>query len=572
MVMKWIIALLLAAVVMAPVAATDVSMSIEPPEPVANESFRIIFRADGPVDAEPDFTELEALVDILGRNRQTSIQWINGRNSRTTTWVLDVLARAPGPLTIPAIAFGSDRSESQTVAVRATRSGTATGTTDDAGLLLEIEVDTSTPYVQQEVILTARLLRRVELSDANMTDPSTDADAIIKRLGNDSTYQTMRDQKRYEVFERRYSIFPQTSGKVTIAPLILTTQLVPATRSLFDPFRRPVQTRRIESNSITLDVKPIPPGYSGDTWLPARRLSLRDDWEPADGTVEAGEPLTRTVFLWADGLNAGQLPEVPINLPDALKSYPDQPQTSEQQAENGYTAIRQQKYAIIPHGGGEIVFPEIAVTWWNTATDRMEVARIGERRVRVNAPPATATATPPPPVTATSPDTVTAPAPALPSLTPPVSDQTARIVALVCLLGWIATAAAWWWRTRRAPTPANVQVDTAGAESIAKARRDVLGACKANDALGAKQTLLRWAHVAFDNPPRTLGALADRTATPLDDEIRALDTTLYGPGGARWDAFALREAFEHSAPAKPGADGPSSGKTPLPDLYRLSDS
>ena len=61
MVMKWVVALLLAAVVMAPVAATDVSMSIEPPEPVANESFRIIFRADGPVDAEPDFTELEAL-------------------------------------------------------------------------------------------------------------------------------------------------------------------------------------------------------------------------------------------------------------------------------------------------------------------------------------------------------------------------------------------------------------------------------------------------------------------------------------------------------------------------------
>lgn len=570
MVMKWIVALLLAVAVMAPAAATDVSMSIEPPEPVANESFRIIFRADGPVDAEPDFTELEALVDILGRNRQTSIQWINGRNSRTTTWVLDVLARAPGPLTIPAIAFGSDRSEPQTLEVIAASNGA--GAADDAGLLLEIEVDTTNPYVQQEVILTARWLWRVELSDANMTDPSTDADAIIKPLGKDSTYQTMRDEKRYQVFERRYSIFPQTSGRVTIEPLVLTTQLVPATRSLFDPFRRPVQTRRIESNSITLDVKPIPPGYRGDTWLPARRLSLRDDWEPAGDTIEAGEPLTRTVFLWADGLNAGQLPEVPIKLPDSLKSYPDQPQTSEQQAENGYTAIRQQKYAIIPHGGGEIVFPEIAVTWWNTDTDRMEIARIAERRLRVNAPAATATTTPPPPVATTSPDTVAPPIPSAPSITANASDQTARLVALVCLLGWIATAVAWWWRSRRIPSPATAETDTTGAESRAKARRDVLGACKANDPIGAKRALLRWAHVAFDNPPRTLGALADRAATPLDDEIRALDMTLYGPGGAAWDAFALREAFEHCATPKAADAGALSGEKPLPDLYRLSGS
>ena len=99
----------------------------------------------------------------------------------------------------------------------------------------------------------------------------------------------------------------------------------------------------------------------------------------------------------------------------------------------------------------------------------------------------------------------------------------------------------------------------------------MLGACKANDARGAKQALLRWARVAFTHPPRTLGALADRTPNPLDHEIRALDMTLYGPGGATWDAFALREAFEHSAieTREPAPGG--HGEAPLPALYRLSD-
>ncbi|MGR9091131.1 MAG: BatD family protein [Gammaproteobacteria bacterium] len=571
--MKWIIAALLSFAALAPAAATDVSVSIDPAEPVANESFRVVFQADGPVDAEPDFSELEALVDILGRNRQTSIQWINGRNSRTTTWVLDVLVRAPGPLTIPVIAFGSDRSAAKSIDVLESRSGAST--TDDPGLLLEIEVDTSSPYVQQEVVLTARLLRRVELSDANMTDPSTDADAIIKRLGSDSTYQTMRNQKRYEAFERRYSIFPQTSGTVTIEPMVLTTQLVPATRSLFDPFRRPVQTRRIESNSVTLDVKPIPATYTGDTWLPARRLRLRDDWEPAGDTLEAGEPLTRTVFLWADGLNAGQLPEVPITLPDGLKSYPDQPQTSEQQADDGFTAVRQQKYAIIPHAGGDLVFPEIAVTWWNTVEDQMEIARIGEQRFRVNAPPAPAATAPPPPVPTTPPgtgaQTTVTPAPAATVVAP---SRTAELIALMCLLGWLATAAAWWLRSRGAPSATTTAITgSVVPESVAKARRDVLGACKANDARGAKRALLQWARVAFqDPPPRTLGALAAASAAPLDHEIRALDTTLYGPGGATWDAFALQEAFEHSGNLHSDATGGANGKQPLPELYPLSDS
>ena len=556
---RFLIALL--ALACAPAVAAGIRVSVQPIDPIVNESFRLVFTADSKVDAEPDFSELRSVVDVIGRNRQTSIQWINGRNSSTTTWVLDVLVRTAGDVTIPAVRFGRDRSPPMTVSVRAVAAG---GVADDAGLLLEIEVDNDAPYVQEQVILTARLLRRVELNDANLTDPATDADAIIKRLGKDSTYQTLRGQKRYEVFERRYAVFPQTSGTMTIDPLVLTTQIVQSARSLFDPFRQSVKTRRVESNAIALDVQPIPAGYTGSTWLPARRLSLRDDWSPDAAEITAGEPLTRTVFLWADGLNAGQLPEIAMPLPDGLKSYPDQAQTSEQQTEDGFTAIRQRKYAIIASESAEIVFPAITVQWWNTATDTPEVARLAERRLVVRAPPTRGPAATPAPSPAPAAQTAATPAPAVPAR---VFGAGLPLLTAIGFAGWLLTAIAWWWRARRRPL---IEDSGSGAaDTLSRARRDVIGACRAADARGVRQALVAWGRLAFTRPALgTLGELGTLVGEPLKDEIRLLDAALYGPRDAAWDPAALREAFEHGAPAV--RDAPRRTRDALPDLFRIS--
>lgn len=554
------------------VQAAAITMSVQPDKPVANESFQLVFRSDAKVDAEPDFSVLEAVVDILGRNRQTSIQWINGRNSHTTTWILDVMVKAPGRLVIPEIAFGSDRSTSTVIKIHA-RAGSNPDITD-TGLLLEIEVDNTTPYVQEQIILTARLLRRVELNDANLTDPTADADVIIKRLGKDMTTQTMRNNKRYEVFERRFAIFPQTSGPVTLNPLTLTTQVVNPSRLLFDPFRQSVKTRRIASNQIELQVKPIPPSFTGDTWLPAKRLSLRDDWDPDVDPLIAGEPLTRTVFLWADGLNAGQLPELPIALPEGLKIYPDQPQTSEQESDTGFSAIRQQKFAIISNTANKIVFPAVSITWWNTQTDQMEVARLNERpftveRAAVEEPSSAEIADPSSMSIGSEPkiDRSTTDAAGANG----VRRNTWFILACVCLVGWIATVFAWWFRSRSAKPAVTATAPASAAPAFARARRDVLGACKANDPSGTKNALIAWARVAFNDPQRmTLGELAQLVAEPLDTEIRLLDKYLYGQNRTQWDHFALREAFEHGDYRAPRTHEMKQTVNPLPDLYRLS--
>ncbi|MFT4563739.1 MAG: hypothetical protein ACI9BW_003497 [Gammaproteobacteria bacterium] len=556
--------------------AIEVRLAVEPPVAIANESFRLIFKADGSVDAEPSFNELNGVLDILGRNRQTSIQWINGKNTQSTTWVLDVIALNTGPVAIPSVAFGSDRSAAHTIEVAPSGGGPVAGT--DTTLILEAEVDNENPYVQQQIIFTARLLRRIELNDAQMTEPSTESDAIIKRLGTDATYNTMRDGKRYEVFERRYAIFPQTSGAVRIAPLTLTTQIVQSRGAIFSPFRQQVKTRRIESNGLVIDVKPIPSSYTATTWLPARSVRLRDEWVPDTNDVSSGEPLTRTVFLWADGLNAGQLPELVIDLPAGLKSYPDQPQTNEQESATGFSALRQQNFAMIPNVSGDLIFPAVSVTWWNVESDKMEVAQLPGRRFLVaglandtTITSNTALSEVPNSVAPTA-DSDNATADAIAGEYKQSFSNRYFIPAIICLIGWVLTALAWWisvQQSRKTRDSKPSAQDTP--PNLARARRDVVGACKANDLVGAKRTLIAWSRIEFDEPAiNSLGEVAKNAPDPLNLEIRLLDRHLYGNDSGEWDPFALQEAFKRADSLNVGHDQLKQNVNALPDLHRLA--
>lgn len=484
-----------------------------------------------------------------------------------------LLSLPPGQLTIPSVAFGDD--QSAVTQIEIAPNARPSTPVDDDNILLEILVDNESPYVQQQFILTARLLRTIELNDAKMTDPSTDVDAIIKRLGKDVTFHMTRDGKRYEVFERRYSIFPQTSGELRIAPMTLTTQVVNSSRGFFDSFRQTVKTRRIESNALILAVKPIPESYTGDTWLPAKHLRLRDNWIPDTTETTVGEPLTRTVVLWAEGLNAGQLPELVIDFPRGIKSYPDQPQTSEQQTDSGFSAVREQNYAIIPNVNGLLDFPEIRVTWWNTDTDQMEIARLDKRQFNVagSIESSVPSATLSPQLSAIALDDVAfSDAQATDSAIQPQNHRTYFILMMIFLAGWLGTGLAWWTFTRRRggdvmpPSDADTTAST-----VARARIDVLGACKANDPQATKSALLRWGRAALKKPNlNTLGEIAKLVGEPLNKEIRLLDETIYGNKRENWDQFSLQESFAQSEQQSSNHSELITTVNVLPTLTRLA--
>ncbi len=538
-----------------------VGLTLNPDPPPADESFSLVFEARGDVDADPDFKPLERDFEILGRKQQTSLQIVNGRRTRSTVWVLDVLPKHGAPLTVPAIGFGKYSTPPREI-VFATAG--ATPQADDDGLFLEVDASPISPYVQQQVIYRLRLWRRYEISNASLSEPTLSADAIVKALDEDRSYEAERDGKRYEVIERRFAIFPQASGKVTVKPAVVTAQVVKRGFSLFDSFSQPVATKRVVSAAVELEVKPIPADFPGDTWLPARQLSLHEEWLPAPPVAKVGEPLTRTLNLWADGLTAGQLPPVEMSQVAGLKSYPDRPQTSEQQTASGYSAVLQRKTALIPDRAGRIDVPAIEVPWWNTETDRLEIARLPALSLASKPVPGLA----PAPPAAVAPESKAPSAPAAPAPAPPGRAAGGidgpgfwPALALVASVGWLLTLLLWWRRPAAGATPVPVT------EAAAHPGHRALDASFAGgDPRRVAQALLDWARARWpEAPPRSLGALAARVDPAFAAALWDLDGALYRPGAGEVDLSRLRQCWQAASAAAGRTQ--REPRSPLPALY-----
>jgi len=566
-VVKTLIRLLLAGCVLGagigPVAAEtpSIEVHVDPDPPPPNESFTLVFEARGDVDADPDFRPLEEDFEILARNQQTSLEIVNGRRSRSTLWSLDVLPKHGAPLRVPAVKFGKLATTPREIEFA---NGPSEQEADD-GLFLEVDAKPSDPYVQQQVIYRLRLWKRYEISNASLSEPEVTVDAIVKPLDADKRYEDTRDGKRYEVIERKFAVFPQASGKVTIKPAVVTAQIVKRGFSLFDSFSQPVATKRIVSRAVDLDVRPIPAEFPrGATWLPARQLSVNAEWQPATGEAKVGEPVTRTLNLWADGLTAGQLPPLDGAEIPGVKQYPDRPQTSEQQSASGYSAVLQRKTAIIPTEAGRLKLPAIEIPWWNTGTGQVEVARVPEYTIEAAEVPGMTPPAPAAPLPTPDAAPATAPvAPAAPTRAP--GDGYWPTLALVALAGWALTLVL-GWRRRGPPRDEPAPVPSATAASAAALEGAVDAALARGDLPALAAALLHWAASRWpDAPPRSLGALAGRVPGAGAAALWALDAARYRPAAAAPDLAQLREAWRGLSRAD--ATASTRADDPLPALY-----
>lgn len=501
-----------------------------------SDSVQIVFETDQDVSTRPDFSALDTDFDVLGTSQSTSVSIINGRMQRSARWLVDLMPKREGVFTIPAIQIGNERSNPLTLTVKP--SAAAAG--EPAGeIFLEVEVDTQTPYVQQQAVLTIRLYRSVQMGNASLTEPNvTGGDVIVERLGDDAGYETQRGGTRYAVVERRYALFAQNSGPAVIEPLLFEGRVPTGRQSMFDPFSqgRPV---RVRSESIELDVRPIPAGFSGATWLPAEQVFLVERW-PDDVGYRVGEPVTRTLTLRANGLTASQLPEIAAGVPDGLRQYPDQPVLENNVADAGFVGIRQEKVALIPSRAGDLVLPEVTIPWWNTRTENMELARIPARTITV----AAAATTPAQPDT----ELVTADvAPATDSVpeserAPPGRASLWAWVSAGLAIGWFATLCAWWLMRRRAVQTAPAAPRPPTNEQLVASLRT---GCAANDATSSKDALLAWAGMHWPgSPARSLGELAARLDGDLQRLIHDLSRRLYRGATDDWRGQPLWEAFE----------------------------
>ncbi len=511
-------------------AGAEVKVALDRNPVQVNESFQLVFSLDDIPERDPDFSPLLKDFMILGNNRSNSISIINGEYRRSVKWTLQLMAKQIGEYRIPAIRFGKERSEAFSISVEP--SSLAAVPHDD--LVLELVGDRDRAYVQQQVVVTLRLLSATDLSAYQFGDIGlAGVDAVVEPLGDVRQYTTRIADQSYLVLEKQVALFPQQSGRIEIGPVMAEARL--PSRSGFDPFRTGGKIRRLRSEALPIDVDPIPAAWDADVWLPATRVELREQWQGDLERLVPGEPVTRTVTLLADGLTSAQLPEIELPAVNGVKQYPDQAILGNERAGDGIRGRREQKVALIPSAAGRYRLPAVSLPWWNLETGRIETATLPAREFVVAPQPAGAAATIATPAAASA-------QPAAPSATAGGRDPAARFwpyLSLLLACGWAASGLFWWWTWRRRQRAASATA-TAEPESIARARRFLRQTCERNDAAAARRALLAWGR-ALLAPRRVdnLGQLERQLGSELGAEIERINQALYAPGSSAWQGDSL---------------------------------
>lgn len=552
----------------APALAGEVEARLDRTTVAPGETVQLLLRYRGSDARRPDLSVLEDDFEVLQVRQGQNVRIVNGQIDRSLDFVVTLAPRGEGTVAIPAVTMGDGRSDPLTLTVS---DDPATVSRD---VFIEVAVDDATPFVQGRVVYTIRLYDAVGILEGTLTPPEL-ADGPVEKLGDDRVTETRRDGRPYRVIERRYALHPQSSGPVTIPPVVFQGRVrggaALAGRDPFatafgpgmiDQMLAPGRTVRVRSAPVTLEVQ-ARPDQAGDGWfLPARNVSLADSW--ADGAPElaVGAAVTREITLTAEGVTAAQIPDLTIPPVPGLKQYPEV--AAETEGGDG-TVIQRQKITVIPTRPGTVTLPVIELDWWDSAAGVQRTARVPERTVTVTGTAPAATVSPTPASAPVAPPAASTP-PAPASVVDPWwrspwmwGSAVAVTLSLGALAAWINYRPPGGWRAvrRRADTPPGLDLN--------QAEKALAAACEAGDPGGAAAALAAWGRARWpDRPPAGPGAVADRLgAADLQGAVAALNDLLYGRrAGGAWNGAALWSAFR----AARRQDRPRRAPA-LPDLY-----
>ena len=553
-----LLTLVLLSLWLVPLQAADVSVKLDRNSIVEGETVTLILQTDDPKqNLDADLAELENDFAVLDRRSETQMSIVNGRQSATVRLMLVLEPRRSGDLQIPPLNVGASTTRAIELHVDPAPE-LEPGELPAVFIEVGVTPETSPHYVNAQLGLTVRVYYKQNLTEAAISQPEPSPASV--RLLDELAFQADRNGVRYRVLERRYAIFPERSGELTIPPLQLSGRLVERRNDrLWQPS---VRGRRIQAKSeaIQLTIQPRPASAAGNSWQPARQLELSEQLSASDG-LRVGEPVTRTVIVDAVGLEEHMITEPDWPEIGHVRIYPDQPQGISRDDGQWVLGHKEFRYAVVPEKEGELVLPELTVHWWDTISDRQRTSVLPSRVIQVQ----------PSAVTPLPQQSLAAPAPeGAGALRNPGGNGGPvywRWLTLLFAFLWLTTlAAAWRRRTRNASQGSNRQLVPGEDES--QLLKSLKQACNLADNVQARRALVAW--LDRFGPANGSGSLLDFAADIEDQSLRAgvyaMDAEGFRPdSNGSWNSKQFWKQFE--AWRKTWQASSATEKPPVTDLY-----
>jgi len=541
--------------------AAAVTAKLDRSSAVVGETVTLVLEtSDTNQNLDADFSVLQADFDVLNRRSETQMSFVNGAQTASVRLVITLEPKREGNLLIPALKFPGTSSNPLTLKVSAAPT-LAPGAAEPVFIEVTVQPEEGPYYVLSQISLMVRIFYQANLTEAAINPPAPVQASV--RLLDEVPYQSDRNGERYRVLERRYAIFPERSGSLTIPAMQLSGRLIerPSDR-LWQPT---VRGRRVqvESEPLTLEISPRPSSFTGDFWLPARRITLSQQISDNE-KLHVGEPVTRTVIVDAVGLEENMLEEPVWPEVSEARIYPDQPQGISRDDGEWVLGHKEFRYAIVPEQPGEMVLPEIRLDWWDTVANQQRTAVLPEHRVSVLPSELSTSASMPPSAVN-----------GMPEVPVGVSVENSGLAANTILwkastagfaVLWLLTLFFYFRRGGNGAVPAvsNRSLSLGETELLNRLRQ----ACRKNDASAVRKDLAQWirnyAPVAQRGSMRDFGSACGDSV--LQMAIAELDASGFADDAAgTWEGEPLWQAFKRW---QVRAGRPQTSKVgDKPDLY-----
>ncbi len=485
-----------------------------------------------------DTSALEQDFEILGTS--SSVQSVQNQSTLTyeARWEIELFPLKSGELAVPALDINGRFTPKLNLTVN---KATDYGSGKTQNVFVEIDAEPKDPYVGQQINVTVRLFHNIRIVNGTLSEPEA-INSDIYRVGNDISYQQTVNGTRYNVLERSFALFANSTGEMNILPISFRGQIEDKTdnsSSAFSSFLRQVRQIKRSSKELTLTVREIPASYTGKFWLPANDLRISDEWSDQGDELQVGDSVSRVIKLIADGLPAESLPDnIMRDSQASLNVYPDKVSRNNQDIGKKLVGRAEQKYALIMSQAGYLELPELIIKWWDVDEDVEKQASLAAKTLIVNGDvvqPALQQAQ-----TDQSPEPVVSVSPAANSIGP----NYWRWMALLFLVLWLVTMGFLFRKKIIQEQPSNI-----GSASDPNWDKKALEqACRNNDSVQARNQLIAWARTTWPRDNITgLYQLKTKVSDPeLIQELDKLDAVLFSQNASDWSAAALMQAFSRA--------------------------
>lgn len=318
--------------------------------------------------------DLAPIVDFKVRSlgSSSSVHLINGQMSKEVSYNYLLIPRKKGTLRIPALAVAVDGQTYRTAPITITVSDEPetghSGQAEARDVWVEAELSENNPFAGQQFTYTFRFYRSVPINEAKFQAPGFkgfSANEVKDRYA----YRKVINGREYAVTEIYIILTPLEAGQRVVEPAVVNVGVIRRrqgrSRSPFDDFfnRGIVEPRVLQTEPLKISVRMLPPLPPSQVFSGlVGRFDITAETETTHLAV--GDSATLAITVQGKG-NIPDAQQPRLVLPEAFKSYADQPEDEIVVDRNGVSGKRVFRTALVPVEPGRYNLEPIQVTYFD---------------------------------------------------------------------------------------------------------------------------------------------------------------------------------------------------------------